>query len=235
MENIIIKDCPVIKDVKLNKSVLTELKEAIQSKHTSLINFDTEIFNIKDNIRILNGELLKLESDRKEIEELIVEGNPALASKLIPLNKDISEKKKEIEELKNTVYSMLELKEQQKNKLEKGIYSKFLDSYYLQNEFDENAKKLQLQLYSLLYKAFEITTALKDLEHEYVDSVEHEFRSYKPHRSFIETFPSRSYINNAKDNFINDGHFNAYSYDRIKPFVEALEGFKGNEEISIYK
>lgn len=235
MENIIIKDCPVIKEVILNKKCLTSLKESIQSKHLSLAEFDTEISNIKDSIRSLENDLFKLESDKKEIEQLILEGNSALSSKLIHLSKDISKKKNEIEELENNINYMLDLKESQKNKLEKDIYNKFLDSGSLQSEFDSNAKKLQLKLYSLLYKAFEVETQLKNLESEYQISVEDNFE-FKPLGSFTNWFPALSYINPVRQNFDLVGkHYSAYNPDDIDTFVKELEGFKGNEEILIYK
>lgn len=236
MENIFIKDAPIIKEVKLNKEVLEKFKKGVLEKNLMETTFLTEIIEEEKKVQELKDKLNSLNYEKNELNDLIVKGNSGLIGKVIESQKNILAVEKELKLAEESLQDVKSLEGQHAYNLEESLYRNFIDNGALVKEHKNNAEALQLKLYSLLYQAFEVEMALKDLSNEYYYTVEGEFNNYKPHKSFVGTFPYVSFINEVKQNFPGKcNHINNYSQDYIYRFVEKLEGCKKDKSITLYK
>lgn len=236
MENIFIKDAPIIKEVKLNKEVLEKFKKGVLEKNLMETTFLTEIIEEEKKVQELKDKLNSLNYEKNELQDLIVKGNSGLIGKVIESQKNILAVEKELKLAEESLQDVKSLEGKHTYNLEEALYRNFIDNGALVKEHKNNAEALQLKLYSLLYQAFEVEMALKDLSNEYYYTVRNEFNNYKPHKSFFDTFPYVSFINEVKQNFPGKcNHINNYSQDYIYRFVEKLEGCKKDKSITLYK
>lgn len=231
MENIFIKDCPVIKGVKQDKTVLQKFEEgAIQVANTKM-DLEEQRILIENKIQEKQQLLNALLSEQEDLQTLVIKGNAGLTSKLIETNKKIKKAESSLAESKEDLAQFGMLQKEQSILLEKALYTEFIESGVLQEEFNNNAEALQLQYYSLLYKAFEVALQLQNLDKEYTDSVEYEFKEAYPYKSFVEKFPHRKYITTVTNNFNHyNTHYSCYNSNDVTVFVKKFEELKGNKD-----
>lgn len=236
MENVFIKDAPIIKEVKLNKEVLENFKKGVVEKTALTNTFEDELFTEERKIESFKKKLNDLNYEKNELQDLIIKGNSGLTGKLIEAQKNIIEVEKELKQAEESLKVVETLKGQQAYNLEESLYNNFISNGALVQEHKNNAEALQLKLYSLLYQAFEVEMELRNLSDEYQNTVDGEFNNYKPYRSFAGSFPYVSFINEARNNFPDKcNHINNYNSDYIYRFVEKLEGSKQDKSITLYK
>ncbi|MDT7982810.1 hypothetical protein REO29_15205, partial [Clostridium perfringens] len=72
MENVFIKDAPIIKEVKLNKDVLETFKKGAMEKTMFINSFEAEISTESRNVEALKKQLDDLKYEKKELQDLIV-------------------------------------------------------------------------------------------------------------------------------------------------------------------
>ena len=236
MENVFIKDAPIIKEVKLNKEVLEKFKKGVLEKNLIGTTFLTEVIEEEKKVQELKDKLNDLHYEKNELQDLIIKGNSGLTGKLIEAQKNILAVEKELKGAEESLQAVKSLEGQQAYNLEESLYRNFIDNGALMEEHKNNAEALQLKLYSLLYQAFEVEMELQKLSDEYHYTVDGEFNNYKPYRSFACYFPYVSFINEARNNFPDKcNHINNYNNDYVYRFVEKLEGSKKDKSITLYK
>ena len=236
MENVFIKDAPIIKEVKLNKEVLETFKKGAMEKTMFINSFEAEISTESRNVEALKKQLDDLKYEKKELQDLIVKGNSGLTGKLIEYQKNILEVEEKVKQSEESLKVVEDLKSQHAYNLEESLYRNFIDNGALLKEHKNNAEALQLKLYSLLYQAFEVEMELKNLSFEYYNTVEYEFPNYAPYKSFAGTFPYVYFINGAKQNFPSEClHVNNYNPEYLYSFVNKLNASKNDNSITLYK
>lgn len=236
MENIIIKNCPIIKEVKQDKTVL-------QNFEAGKIQVENTKQELKEQLTLLTNEVEEqrkvlrcLISEKEDLQSLVIKGNAGLTAKLIETNKRIKEAEANLTEAEENLKEAEELQKEQGILLEKTLYSEFIETGLLKEEFNNNAEALQLQYYSLLYKAFEVAQQLQGLQGDYINSVEYAFKEAYPHKIFIDTFSHRGYINAVRNNFPEyNRHFNTYSVQHINDFINKFDALKDNKDFTFYK
>lgn len=236
MENIIIKNCPIIKEVKQDKTTLENFEAGkIQVENTKK-ELEEQLLLLENNIQEQQQLLNALLSEKEDLQTLVIKGNAGLTSKLLETNKRIKEAEVKLTEAKEDLLNFEELQKEQGALLEGALYDEFIESGILKQEFNNNAEALQIQYYSLLYKAFEVAKQLQGLQDEYINSVEYSFKEVYPHKIFIDMFSHRSYIYAVRNNFPDyNRHFNTYNNENVNAFVKRFEELKGNKDYILYK
>lgn len=236
MENVIIKNPVIIKESKINKETLELFKAGLTQLSESEILLESEFDKEAQKVEELKTVLAGLNSEKADLETLITKGNTGLTAKLLDTNKKIKQAETDIYEAEKNLEGIEEIKTSQAKFLEKSLYDQFIENRALASEFTENAEKLQLEYYSVLYRAFEIENKLIKLEEEYYQTANNKFPNYKPYRDFTTMFPSRQYIIKAKNNFPNIcSHKSVYNKQDVFNFVDKFENIKENKDFTLYK
>ncbi|MGG7201068.1 hypothetical protein ACQPUL_09980 [Clostridium butyricum] len=236
MENVIIKNPVIIKESKINKETLEMFKAGLNQLNESEILLDYEFEKEAQKVEELKIALSGLSSEKADLEMLITKGNAGLTAKLLDTNKKIKQAETDILEAEKNLEGIEEIKNSQAKFLEESLYNQFIENRDLASEFSENAERLQLEYYSLLYMAFEVENKLIQLGEEYYQTANNKFPNYKPYRDFTTMFPSRQYINKAKNNFPNIGsHKGVYSTQDVLDYVDKFENIKDNKDFTFYK
>lgn len=236
MENIFIKNPVVIKEVKQNFEVLEKFKagkEQIKEINNSLIN---EIQKEQDTIKEAEGLLNALVKEKEDLQTLITRGNGGLTIKLLDTQRKVNKQQKEIIEAKERLEEVNGLQDEQIKHLECSLYDEFIENRELRKEFTSNAEALQLQYYSLLYKAFEVVESLKDLEKTYYNTVDHSFSHAYPYKGFTDTFSCLPFVNEVKNNFPQPClHLNGYNVENVTRFTKKFDNIEDNKAFTLYK
>lgn len=236
MENVIIKNPVIIKESKINKETLELFKAGLNQLNESEILLESEFEKEAQKVEELKTVLAGLNSEKADLEILITKGNAGLTAKLLDTNKKIKQAEADILEAEKNLEGIEEIKASQAKFLEESLYNQFIENRALPSEFSENAERLQLEYYSLLYRAFEVENKLIKLEEEYYQISNNKFPNYKPYRDFTTMFPSRQYIIKAKNNFPNIcSHKGIYSAQDVLNFVDKFENIKENKDFTFYK
>lgn len=232
MENIIIKNPVIIKESKVNKEVLELFKAGLNQLNESEILLESEFEKEAQKVEDLKAILAGLNSEKADLEILITKGNAGLTAKLLDTNKKIKQAEADILEAEKNLEGIEEIKTSQAKFLEESLYNQFIENRALASEFTDNAERLQLEYYSLLYRAFEVENKLIELEKEYYQTANNKFPNYKPHRDFTTMFPSRQYIIKARNNFPNiSSHYSTYNKQDVLNFADKFENIKENGRI----
>ena len=98
MENVFIKNANVIKKVELTKEILNKLNAGYEESLNLNASLGAEAEGLEAEIKEIKSNINALETQKKDLQQLISKGNTGLGVKLIEGTKKVIELKKELEE-----------------------------------------------------------------------------------------------------------------------------------------
>ena len=236
MENVYIENPVVIKEVEIDKTKLQEFKKAENQIRVTHEELQAQIEATERELSEAQDKLSALQDDKEALQKLIVDGNAGLTSKLLETERGIRNAQQNINYAEDDLINITALKGEQVQKLESILYNDYMESGVLVKEFNSNMENMQLQYYSLLYKAFEVAQNMIDLEHEYINSVEYSFKNVHPYKTFIDTFNHRGFVNAVRNNFTQyNTHKNITTPSKVEEFLNKVMATKDNPKITLYK
>ena len=236
MDNTFIKDAPLIKSVEIAKDVLNNFEKGNKEKGNLETAILMQSIQLEEKIKEKKTALNKLLKDKEELQSLIVGGNVGLTGALVDLQKEIKKAENDLKESMDDLNSVQELANEQRYNIEKSLYEKYIDSGDLKEEYYKNVDALQIQYYSLLYKAFEVAQEMQNLSDEYYNAVNHKFPNYKPYKDFTTAFSYIDKISKVKSNFPNElSHKNVFCVSDLEDFIDRLEATKKDKSYILYK
>lgn len=236
MENVFIKNPVVIKEVAQDKTILKEFEKGKEQVYKTVEELSSQTELLRDKIEESHNNLSVLMNEKEELQGLIIGGNAGLTSKLLETERKIKQAEEDIKQAEEDLNNFTILEDEQAKLLERALYDEFIGSDKLRVEYVQNIERLQLQYYSLLYKAFEVAHEMMDLEEEYFNAVRYAFRNAHPYKSFIDTFSHKGFINAVKNNFPQYNlHKNPQGQSYIDRFVNKFETVKDKTTVKLYK
>lgn len=235
MKNVIIKNPVVIKEVKQSKEVLNSFKGGRSEILATKEILKSEIVQAEENKKEAE-KLLKVHMQEKDdLQILITKGNTGLTAKLLDTQRKIRKAEDELKETEEDLKELNGLEREQAINLEKALYDTFIQSGELRKEYVSNAETLQLQYYSLMYKAFEIVQQLQELDREYIGNVDGSFRNAMPYKGFTDMFSYVPFITEVRNNFPHPNmHCGIYSPKSMNKFIDKFSNLKENETFTLY-
>lgn len=235
-DNYIIESPVLIKDVELTYDTFEDYIKGKDNMFTAKAELEQELENAKSTLEDLNKKLIALESNKEDLQTLITRGSTGLTLKLLDIQRQIVDVKREIEKEESSLTAFENLCTEQDHLLQHSLNNEFIKSGALHREYSDNTKLLQMEYYTLLYRAFEVAKQMQGLSDKYTDACRYTFTAPDIRNDFTSSFPYINYISEVRNNFNRyDMHKNAMSSKYIEDFISGMGEAKENTKYILFE